>query len=217
MTSVARMTALFWMVFLLGSSATETLSGDVVGITDGDTVTVLVGGQPRKIRLAEIDTPESGQPWGSRAKQALSDKVYRKNVVLRVLDTDRYGRAVAHVYLGERHINREMVREGHAWAYRKYLRDTSLLKDETHAREARLGLWNQSEEPVPPWEWRRGNRSTPVHPAIDKPSRIEFACGAKRYCGEMVSCAEAQFYLRQCGLTRLDGDNDGIPCEMICR
>ncbi len=73
-----------------------------------------------KVRLAEIDTPERGQPWASRAKQALSDKVYREQAEVRVVDTDRYGRTVGHVWIGGRHINREMIREGHAWVYRTY-------------------------------------------------------------------------------------------------
>lgn len=192
----------------------EELAGKVVGVTDGDTLTVLVNRQPVKIRLAEIDTPERGQPWGTRAKQALSDKVFGKEVGLRVVDTDRYGRTVAHVYLEGRDINREMVREGHAWAYRKYLRDPSLLEDEAAARKAGVGLWSVPEaQAVPPWEWRaRAHGDSPVERAPGQ----AFACGSKRYCREMASCEEARFYLEQCGLTRLDGDGDGVPCESIC-
>jgi endonuclease YncB( thermonuclease family) len=114
----------------LASSASEDLSGRVFGITDGDTLTVLVNREPVKVRLAEIDTPERGQPWSKRAKQALSEKVYGKIVRVEVGDTDRYGRSIGHVLLDERDINREMVREGHAWAYRKYLRDPSVIRDE---------------------------------------------------------------------------------------
>ena len=97
------------------SAAAETFTGKVVGVTDGDTITVLVAERPIKVRLAEIDTPERGQPWASRAKQALSDKVYREQAEVRVVDTDRYARTVGHVWIGDRHINREMVRDGHAW------------------------------------------------------------------------------------------------------
>ena len=73
----------------------ELLSGKVVGITDGDTLTVLVDQQAIKVRLAEFDTPERGQPWANRAKQALSDKVIGQVVELQVVDTDRYGRTVS--------------------------------------------------------------------------------------------------------------------------
>jgi micrococcal nuclease len=114
----------------LASSASEDLSGRVFGITDGDTLTVLVNREPVKVRLAEIDTPERGQPWSKKAKQALSEKVYGKVVRVEVTGTDRYGRSIGHVLLDERDINREMVREGHAWAYRKYLRDPSVIRDE---------------------------------------------------------------------------------------
>jgi endonuclease YncB( thermonuclease family) len=97
----------------------ETLTGRVVGVTDGDTIMVLVEERTIKVRLAEIDTPERGQPWASRAKQALSDEVFQENVEVRVVTTDRYGRTVGHVWIGDRHINREMIRQGHAWVYRQ--------------------------------------------------------------------------------------------------
>src|SRR5262245_38545878 len=102
-------------------AAAEPLSGKVVGITDGDTITVVVNRHTIKVRLAEIDTPERGQPWANRAKEALSGKVLGQVVQLQVMDTDRYGRTVAKVYCDGRDINREMVREGNAWVYRKYM------------------------------------------------------------------------------------------------
>ena len=185
-------------------------SGTVVGITDGDTLTLLVDRTQHKIRLAEIDTPERGQPWGSRAQQALADKVFQRTVTIEVVDTDRYGRTVAKIWLDDRDINREMVREGHAWAYCDYLQDASLLDDEAHAREQQLGLWGLPD-PVAPWSWRRGDR------ARSAPTGEAFTCGTKTYCREMTSCEEARFYLNECQLTRLDGDSDGIPCESICR
>jgi micrococcal nuclease len=96
------------------SAEAETLTGKVVGVTDGDTITVLVAERSVKVRLAEIDTPERGQPWAKRAKQALSDMVFGHEVEIRVVTVDRYGRTVGHVWLADRHINREMVSEGHA-------------------------------------------------------------------------------------------------------
>jgi endonuclease YncB( thermonuclease family) len=79
----------------------------------------------------------------SKAKQVLSAKVYGEVVRVEVIDTDRYGRAVGHVHLGDRHINREMVREGHAWVYRRYRENQSLLEDEEVEREAGEGLWGR--------------------------------------------------------------------------
>jgi endonuclease YncB( thermonuclease family) len=198
------------------SAEAETLVGKVVGVTDGDTSKVLVEERTIKVRLAEIDTPDRRQPWASRAKQALSDKVFGKEVEVHVVTIDRYGRTVGHVWIGDRHINREMVRQGHAWVYRRYLDDKTLLDDETHARENKIGLWGLPEaQRVPPWDWRRGKREPELKPK-SLPDTT-FNCSTKRKCGEMVSCAEARFYLEECGLRRLDVDGDGMPCESRCR
>ena len=184
----------------------------VVGITDGDTVTVIDQSKIQyKVRLTEIDTPERRQPWGEKARQALAEKVFNKNVEIKTQGTDRYGRVLGRIYLGDRDIHREMVSEGHAWVYRQYMTDESLLEDESEARESELGLWGLGNA-VPPWEWRRGSRNTVI-----QPQTIPVKCGVKRYCREMTSCDEAMFYHEECGLTRLDGDKDGVPCEAICR
>jgi hypothetical protein len=143
-----------------------------------------------------------------------------------VQDTDRYGRTVGRIYEGTTDVNAEMVRQGAAWVYRQYSRDPSLLRLEAEARAARRGLWALPEaERAPPWEWRAaergGQRQATSVPAAPLATRAQaasgFTCGAKRYCREMTSCAEARFYLSQCGLSRLDGDRDGVPCESICR
>lgn len=193
----------------------DTLSGQVVSIADGDTVTLLTAERDQvRIRLAEIDTPERGQPWGSRARQALADKVFRKHVAIEVIDTDRYGRAVGRIWLDDRDINRELVQEGHAWVYRRYMRDPSLLDDEAAAKGAGAGLWGLPvAQRTEPWKWRQGSRSA----APPAPEGQTFTCGTKRYCRELASCEEARYYLRECGLARLDGDGDGIPCETLCR
>ena len=73
---------------------------------------------------------------------------------MKVVTVDRYGRTVGHIWLGSRDINREIVREGHAWVYRRYMKDKSLLDDENHARQGKLGLWSLPDA-VQPWEWRR--------------------------------------------------------------
>jgi endonuclease YncB( thermonuclease family) len=135
----------------------ETLQGRVVKIADGDTLTLLVDRTEHRIRLSEIDTPERGQDWSRRARQALSEKVGGEHVLVVVETVDRYGRSVGKIWLDGRDINREMVSEGYAWVYRKYLRDRTLLEDEAGARNAAYGLW-ADPDPVPPWEWRRGTR-----------------------------------------------------------
>ena len=192
-------------------------NGKVVGISDGDTFTLLTSDKQQiKVRLSEIDTPEKGQPFGSRAQQALSDLIFSKDVLVIKEDTDRYGRLVGHVYVNGNHVNRQMVQDGMAWVYRQYLKDKTLLQDEQEAREARRGLWSlPSTDHVPPWEWRKGSRSIATKKEAAE-GTAEFECGTKRYCKEMSSCEEARYYLENCGLTRLDGDGDEVPCETLC-
>lgn len=134
--------------------------GRVVGVSDGDTITILDDRKQQiKVRLAEIDTPESAQPYGSRAKQELSRLVFRKTVSVKVQDTDRYGRKVGRVYTNDTDVNAEMVRLGAAWVYRRYARDQRLYALEKQARQNRAGLWNLPEaQQIPPWEWRRAKR-----------------------------------------------------------
>lgn len=137
------------------ASAVE-IAGRVVGISDGDTLTVLDGAQRQvRVRLAAIDTPESGQPYGDRARQALSDLAFGKAVRIVVVDTDRYGRTVGRVHEGAVDVNAEMVRRGAAWVFRRYSDDPALLRLEAEARAAKRGLWALPEaERTPPWEWR---------------------------------------------------------------
>lgn len=137
----------------------STLSGRVVKVTDGDTVTILTPSKKEvKVRLAEIDTPEKRQPWGNRAKQALADLVFDKNVTVKVSTKDRYGRSIGRIYAGELDVNAQMVRTGNAWVYRRYAKDKRLFAMEDSAREAGLGLWGLPEtKRMPPWEWRRAH------------------------------------------------------------
>ncbi len=133
------------------------LSGRVIGITDGDTVTLLTSDKQQvRIRLAEIDAPESGQPYGSKSKQKLSELIFGKDVRVVVQTTDRYGRTVGRPYAGDLDVCEEMVRAGAAWVYRQYVIDKSLFDIEIEAREAKRGIWGLSEaQNMPPWEWRR--------------------------------------------------------------
>lgn len=147
-------------ILLLVAGDVFACSGRVVGVTDGDTIRVLCDRTEVKVRLAEIDAPERGQPFGTQSKAALSDLVFGRQVRLDVTDTDRYGRSIARVWVGRTDANREMVRLGYAWAYRKYLTDTTLLDDEAAAQRARSGLWADAN-PSPPWEFRAQKRKKP--------------------------------------------------------
>lgn len=130
--------------------------GRVIGVNDGDTITVLHDRQPEKIRLHGIDAPEKGQPFSERAKQFASGLAFGRAVTIRVVDHDKYGRTVADVVLADgRSLNRELVRAGYAWWYRRYSNDRTLAELEAHARATRSGLWADPHA-VPPWEWRAG-------------------------------------------------------------
>jgi endonuclease YncB( thermonuclease family) len=136
----------------------ETLTGRVVAIADGDTLTLLTPDRRQvKVRLHGIDTPEARQPFGNRARQALSELAFQKPARVEVQDTDRYGRTVGRVYVGPVDVNAELVRHGMAWVYTRYNRDPALPQLEAEARAARRGLW-ADPQPVPPWDWRRQQR-----------------------------------------------------------
>jgi endonuclease YncB( thermonuclease family) len=207
----------FFVLLLFSSSAfgAENIKGKVISIADGDTLTLLVDRKQIKVRLAEIDTPESGQPYGNKAKQELSKLVFGKHVVTEIIDVDRYGRAIGRVYFDGKYINEELIRIGAAWVYRKYVQDKSLFEVENQAREKRVGLWGLSEtQRIPPWEWRHGGHK---NQQIEASGEADSVCNGKRYCGQMTGCAEAKMYLKQCGVSSLDGDKDGVPCESLCR
>jgi len=125
---------------------------------DGDTLTIVIDGQQEKIRLSDIDTPERKQPYGTRAKQALSELAFGKTITVLTTTKDRYGRVIGHITADGVDVNAELVRLGYAWVYRRYSNDKELIHLEENARSGGLGLWADSN-PIPPWEWRRGRRS----------------------------------------------------------
>jgi len=126
----------------------------VIGISDGDTLTVLRDQQPVKIRLAEIDSPEKKQPFGTRSRQALSDLCYGVQAEVRPVTRDRYGRTVAHITCKGIDASREQVRVGMAWVYDRYNSDRALYELQTKAQAGKVGLW-ADPQPVAPWEYRR--------------------------------------------------------------
>ena len=196
----------------------ETLSGRIVGVSDGDTATLLTSANESvKIRLAQIDAPEKKQAFGEKSKQSLSDLIYGKQVSVEVETKDRYGRTVGKIKVAGVDANQEQIKRGMAWFYVQYGKDSAYRNAEASARSNRTGLWSEPN-PVPPWAFRRGQKSSAAKqsPAINSTS-VSGQCGAKRYCKEMSSCEEAKFYLQQCGVKTIDGDGDGVPCEKLCR
>ena len=134
--------------------------GRVVGITDGDTIKVLVAEkQLLRIRLAFCDAPEKKQAFGTRAKQAMSEMVFGKDIELRQHAIDRYGRTVAQVFVDGKDVGLEMLRQGFAWVYNRYITEASTEVQETYrkaqeeAKAEQRGLWSDPNS-IPPWIFR---------------------------------------------------------------
>lgn len=166
----ARTLILGLLITLLTPAAwAQILTGRVVGVTDGDTITVLDDQRVQhKIRLAGIDAPEKSQAFGQRSKTFLSSLVFSKPVVVETQKTDRYGRTVGKVLVGDRDANLALVVAGLAWHYKKYETEQSAsdrmiyASAEQDARAARQGLWADPSA-KPPWEWRAQKRSKSEH------------------------------------------------------
>jgi endonuclease YncB( thermonuclease family) len=154
--AVALVTLLLLAVWLALAHATWTveINGRVVGVTDGDTLTLL-GSDHRQVyvRLDEIDAPERDQPFGYPAKQALSDLAFGRDVRVVVVDHDHSGRTVGRIYAGTVDVNAGLVRAGMAWVYTRYNHDPALPALEAEARAAHRGLWADANA-VAPWVWR---------------------------------------------------------------
>lgn len=161
--------AFLYILLLTGTAqAGRIIEGMVKAVYDGDTVLLATREESRlKVRLYGIDAPEtkkpdkSGQPYGGISKRTLMYKVMGRRVTAEIMDIDQYKRAVAVIRYEGRDINREMVAEGMAWAYRQYLQggyESEYIGSEARARSHRTGLWRESN-PQTPWEFRDGHKS----------------------------------------------------------
>jgi endonuclease YncB( thermonuclease family) len=152
-------------------AAADVLRGRVVGVADGDTVTVLTPEQVRRvIRLAGIDAPEKAQPYGDRAKRHLSDLVFGAEVVVEYEKRDRYGRIVGKILRDGQDASLSQIQAGYAWHFKRYAGEQSAAdraiyaRAEEVARSARRGLWSEPAS-LPPWEWRARGRAVSHTPA----------------------------------------------------
>ncbi|SHM91271.1 Endonuclease YncB, thermonuclease family [Chryseobacterium carnipullorum] len=131
----------------------------VVGISDGDTITVLLDGNvQKKLRLAEVDCPEKKQPFGKNAKQFTSDQVFAKKIRFTETKKDRYGRSIAKVYYDNgKYLSAEIIKAGYGWWYYSYSKDADLGKMQETAKARKRGLW-QDKKAVSPWDFRKEQR-----------------------------------------------------------
>ena len=171
-------------ILSVGLAHAVTITGKVVGVSDGDTITVLdVSKTQFKIRLGGIDAPEKAQPFGQKSKEHLSGLVFGKQVVVESDKTDKYGRTVGKVLVNGKDANLEQVHSGFAWHYKEYQKEqatsdrASYADAETSARRIRAGLWSDPM-PMPPWEWRHGGK--------DQPTARSLASGC--HCGSTSFC-----------------------------
>ncbi len=132
-------------------------TGDVIGISDGDTITVLKDKTQFKIRLYGIDCPEKGQAFSNKAKQFTSKMVFKKQVEIKPVTKDRYGRTVAWVYVEGKSLCEELLKAGLAWHYKKYSTDQVLSVLEIKARKEKVGLWSDKNA-IAPWDYRRSRK-----------------------------------------------------------
>ncbi len=176
---MSEITNKFLMAFLVAlaasSAGAETITGKVVGVSDGDTITVLDTDRTQyKIRVAGIDAPEKAQAFGQRSKESKSALVFGKDVAVVTSERDRYGRHIGKVMVAETSCSARncpktldaglaQLTVGMAWWYRKYAREQSAEDAgayefaEQEARSRSVGLW-RDQNPTPPWDWRHTSR-----------------------------------------------------------
>jgi endonuclease YncB( thermonuclease family) len=132
------------------------LFGPVITVVDGDSLRAKIQGVEMDFRLSDLDAPEMTQPYGIEAKNVLSGLVASKDIVVLPLDTDSYGRTIAHVWVDGIYINRELVKGGGAWFYTEFAKGDCLFWVEQRARTAKRGLWGLPPKThIEPWEWRK--------------------------------------------------------------
>lgn len=159
---------------LANSAVADTLRGKVIGISDGDTVTVLTTERRQvKIRIAGIDAPEKKQAFGQASKEGMSDCAFGKPVEVEWSKLDRYGRTIGKIHAGGIDCGLRQIELGLAWHYKAYEREQipenrrAYARAEAIAKEAGKGLW-QERHPVPPWDFRHGK--SPDHPMAADPN-----------------------------------------------
>ncbi|MBI2613319.1 MAG: thermonuclease family protein [Candidatus Levybacteria bacterium] len=198
----------------------------VTKVIDGDTIQVDIYGKNETLRLIGIDTPETvdprkpvqcfGKEASAKAKSLLSNKSVRLEADPTQGERDKYQRLLRYVFLEDgTNFNKLMISEGYAHEYTyntPYKYQLEFKQAQKDAEMNKLGLWadNACSTSTP--------QSTPttIINGTTSDNNGNFTCAGKTTCGQMASCAEAQFYLNSCGVSRLDGDKDGVPCETLC-
>jgi endonuclease YncB( thermonuclease family) len=183
----------------------EEFTDKVIGVMDGDTIKVLINKQTITVRLEGIDAPELGQSYGKKAKAALTEMVASKTATVQKTGTDKYGRTLGVVIVGNVDADAKLVEDGWAWHFKKYNSDERLARLEEAARSAKLGLW-VDENSLAPWEFR-ARQKTLQAPEGAKEQWLNTASGMRhnQRCERFQKTKEGRFC----------GPNEGKPCG-IC-
>lgn len=205
----------------------------VSSVIDGDTIQVIIDNKKETIRLIGIDSPETvdprkpvqcfGKEASEKAKSLLSGKSVRLEADPTQGERDKYQRLLRYVFLEDgTNFNKLMISEGYAHEYTyntPYKYQSEFKQAQKEAETNKLGLWADNACPTSTPQPSPTKTSGTVSPSTSGGSSGSsggFTCAGKTTCGQMASCAEAQFYLNTCGVSRLDGDKDGVPCESLC-
>jgi micrococcal nuclease len=159
LTIPLKKTALLLAFWFLASFQESNTPYKVIGISDGDTIDILVNNKPVRLRLDGIDAPERGMPYNKKAKQFLANQVFGKYVTIKNMGLDKYRRTIAKIYVNNTDINLLMLEKGWAWHYKKHNSETNYANAEHRAKASKLGLWADPQTPMAPWEVRKLHRS----------------------------------------------------------
>lgn len=149
----------FCLIFFLEAGYAQLLTGVVISVHDGDTITLQTHTDNKKIRLAAIDAPEFKQPYGPESRDALKQDLLNQTVTVDTGKQDKYGRSVGKVLLNGEDVNLKQVSRGLAWVFVKYLPELTAedrlqyKSAQESARQNKLGLW-ELDAPVEPWNFR---------------------------------------------------------------
>jgi micrococcal nuclease len=221
----------------VATAAPSQIEGQVTRVVDGDSLWLTpASGPPLEVRLVGIDAPEGCQAGGTQSRRMLEELVLRRMVSVRSEGRDDFGRTLGTVMLDGLNVNQRLVEEGQAWSYRFKWDQGPYVKQERMAQALQRGVF-ASADAVMPREFRRSHgpcqtgeapgltpapAASPRSPATPAPAAptlpapppaASLRCDGRTYCSQMTSCAEATWFLRNCPGVKMDGNNDGVPCE----
>lgn len=154
MTTKINTLILFFFLIIVPCSYGKDISGLVIKIIDGDTLTILTNNNDQvRVRLAEIDAPEKKQAFGNKSKINLSEICFNKVATVNTIKIDKYGRTLGRVTCNYVDANSKQIEQGMAWVYDRYVTDLNLYALQENAKIKKLGLWSDPD-PIQPWVFR---------------------------------------------------------------